>query len=673
VNKHDPKYQMTLGLNVLRHLGIGLYSNVPAVLSEVVANAWDADAEHVIINVSPEDDRIIIRDDGHGMTVEDANRRYLYVGYERRKSDHGAESPKFGRSVMGRKGIGKLSLFSIAKTVEVHTARAAERHGFRMDLDKIEEAIRGSEEGKEGNYLPEPLSPAELLVDQGTLIILTDLKRQLKQTSRWLRRRLARRFSIIGGTHNFEIELNGTSITIEDREYYDKLQYVWTFGDRGKEASLAAKNLERSRPCEGQWSVNGNTYEIDGWIGTAREAGQLRDADTAESINRLVVMVRSKLAQEDMLDEFGEGGLYSKYIIGEIHADFLDHDEEEDIATTGRQRIIEEDPRYQALKEKLQSELKTVQSEWTKLRNTAGRDEAVQFPQIDEWYKGLSLDHQRSAEKLFGRINELPIDARKDKRQLLISGVLAFESLRLRKLLHRIDEVSVENLDVLADVFVQLDDLEASAYYQIVKDRLEVIRMLMNLSDDNAKEKAMQDHLHKHLWLLDPSWERATSTERMETRIYKALNGINKSLTPEQEKARLDVYYSTTANKHVIIELKRSGRVVDSNDLLAQVTKYHGAATNVLRDLQRENEPLEIICVIGKRLRGWDDTPDGESRSREALRAYNSRVVTYDSLIHNALEAYQDYIDGAKEAGRVYSLITSIEATDIEAMGPDSL
>ena len=41
------KYQMTINLNVLNHLGINLYSNVPAVLSEVVANAWDADATNV--------------------------------------------------------------------------------------------------------------------------------------------------------------------------------------------------------------------------------------------------------------------------------------------------------------------------------------------------------------------------------------------------------------------------------------------------------------------------------------------------------------------------------------------------------------------------------------------------------------------------------------------------
>jgi len=35
-------YEVTLRLNVLSHLGT-LYSNVPAVLSEIVENAWDAD------------------------------------------------------------------------------------------------------------------------------------------------------------------------------------------------------------------------------------------------------------------------------------------------------------------------------------------------------------------------------------------------------------------------------------------------------------------------------------------------------------------------------------------------------------------------------------------------------------------------------------------------------
>ena len=33
-------YKMTVDLNILDHLGINLYSNIAAVLTEAVANAW---------------------------------------------------------------------------------------------------------------------------------------------------------------------------------------------------------------------------------------------------------------------------------------------------------------------------------------------------------------------------------------------------------------------------------------------------------------------------------------------------------------------------------------------------------------------------------------------------------------------------------------------------------
>ena len=659
-----PHYEMTLSLNVLRHLGFGLYSNVAAVLSEVVANAWDADAEHVRIAIDASNGKVVIEDDGHGMTIEDANQKYLVVGYERRNTE--GRTPALNRPVMGRKGIGKLSLFSIARTVEVHSVRNGEKHGFVMDSEDIEERIR---DGREAKYYPSAVELGAVDLDRGTRIILTNMKRQLQWTGKPLRRRLARRFSVIGTQNRFEIELDGQPIAIEDREYQDKLQYIWTFGDKGVESRDAAKNLEhseeRSGDIEGQLDL-----VIDGWIGTASNAGQLRDSDTNESINKIVVMVRGKVAQEDILEEFGEGGLYTKYIFGEIHADFLDVDDQEDIATTSRQRLIEEDPRYQALKAKLLIELKHIQGRWTALRNLQGTEQAFAFPQIKEWFGDLDPDQKRAAERLFGRINELPIDDETNKRQLFISGVLAFESLKLRNMLHRLDEVSTENLEALNQVFIQLDDLEASAYYRIAKDRLEVISKLTGLVDENAKERALQEHLYKHLWLLDASWERATHTKRMEQRIYTALQSVYDSLTQDQREARLDIYYSTTGNKHVIIELKRASRVLNTSDLHSQISRYYSAAERVLNDAGRGNEPLEMVCVVGRRLRDWDDSPTGEARSRESLRALNARVVSYDELIDNALQAYQDYVDSGQEAGRVYRLIQEISEQDVQAISP---
>lgn len=115
----DSKYKMSLSLNVLNHLGINLYSNIPAVLSEIVANSWDADAENVEITI--ENNEITILDDGCGMDAKDINEKFLFVGYQKRKES--VKSPKFNRKYMGRKGIGKLSMFSIANEVEVYSRK----------------------------------------------------------------------------------------------------------------------------------------------------------------------------------------------------------------------------------------------------------------------------------------------------------------------------------------------------------------------------------------------------------------------------------------------------------------------------------------------------------------------------------------------------------------------
>src|SRR5688572_21109057 len=96
-------YKLRLDLRVLDHLGIKLYSNAAAVLSEAVANAWDADADVVKVDIGQS--QITIEDDGIGMNLQQVNDRFLNVGYDKLGVE-GDTSPK-GRPFMGRKGIGK--------------------------------------------------------------------------------------------------------------------------------------------------------------------------------------------------------------------------------------------------------------------------------------------------------------------------------------------------------------------------------------------------------------------------------------------------------------------------------------------------------------------------------------------------------------------------------------
>jgi HSP90 family molecular chaperone len=230
----DPnqKYVMKMSLNVLNHLGLNLYSNIPAVLSEVVANAYDADAQNVEINLTG--DRIVIKDDGIGMDLDEINDKYLYVGYQKR--EHGEEiTPIFKRKVMGRKGIGKLSIFSIANTIELHSYKNGELNALRMNRNEIQRQIKD----KNGTYNPEDIEP--LPIDSGTTIILTDLKKSISRTTPFLKRRLARRFTIIGSENKFNVSINGDPIGMEDREYFRKINFLWLIGEEKNEYSKKYK------------------------------------------------------------------------------------------------------------------------------------------------------------------------------------------------------------------------------------------------------------------------------------------------------------------------------------------------------------------------------------------------------------------------------------------------
>jgi hypothetical protein len=366
------RYRMTLDLNVLNHLGLGLYSNLPAVLAEAVANSWDADSEHVWIDEHDGGSKITVRDDGCGMTEDEVNRRYLTVGYRRRDDPAGRVTPKFGRPVMGRKGIGKLSLLSVANEIEVYSAKGTERNALRMETERIEQAIRA--EGG-GAYNPEPITgefPKEV-PPHGTQIVLKRLKKRLHGEAA-IRRRVARWFGIIGAEYYFEVLMNGTPVAISDRGYWGKIEFLWHYGASGK--AMVAHCTEKSRDFERPdlVKVEGKEYRVGGWIGTVRIPKTLRDED--DNLNRIVLMVRDKLAEDNLLDRSTEAGLFTKYLVGELRADFLDLDDQQDIATTSRQKMIEDDPRYVALVEFVKGELRHIEGRWTELRNRGDRQGA---------------------------------------------------------------------------------------------------------------------------------------------------------------------------------------------------------------------------------------------------------------------------------------------------------
>lgn len=353
-------YELSFDLNVLHHLGVGLYSNIPAVLSEMVANSWDSGATLVAITLA--NDMIVVEDNGIGMSQDEVNERFLRVGYQKRKQDPILFVAGKPRHVMGRKGIGKLSAFSIADEMELHTAKNGHRSGFIMGRLQLEAEIeRGAR-----TFYPTPVEDEKITIIQGTKVRLTSLKQSELGVEQNLRTALARRFSVINRDGDFQVVINDAPITLKDRDYYEKVQFIWYFGEESRHYTARCLNLKYSKELRNVVD-NALGYRVAGWIATVAKPKDIDDPH-----HTIAIFANGKLIQEDILSEIQDARLFRQYIIGEIDADFMDADDEDDIVLSDRQRINQIDPRYALLRSFIANELKKIANSWDDLRKQFG-------------------------------------------------------------------------------------------------------------------------------------------------------------------------------------------------------------------------------------------------------------------------------------------------------------
>ncbi len=639
---------MTIDLNILNHLGIGLYSNIPAVLSEIVANSWDADATHVDISINNDIREIVITDNGIGMKETDINKKYLKVGYRKRESEPNRGITLLGRNPMGRKGIGKLSVFSIAEIVEVYSIKDGQVNALRMEIGEIQKQI----DVGNNTYSPEVIEYNPEKLENGTKIVLKNVKKNLAGTSNFLRKRLARRFSIIGVGKFFDLTIDGEVVTPKDRDYYSQIQFLWYFGKESAWCKSLCTNAVKTFELDPLINVSKN-YKVSGWIGTVDEAKNDDDLN-----NTIVIYAHGKLIQEDILKEFKEGGVYTKYLIGDIEAEFLDLDGEDDIVTSDRQSVKEDDERFIELAEFIHKVLKTIQNLWSGLRYDIGTQVAFQNPILKEWYGTLQGDNRTYARQLFGKIESLKITDSKSKIELYKASILAFEKLALANTLSVLNSLeTTTDFEVLKALFGGIDDIEAAHYYQIVKGRIQVLKMFEEIVPE-SKEQIIQTYIFDHLWLLDASWERAAANHRVEQSVTKEFAKIDAGLSDEEKSGRIDIRYRSAAGKHIIIELKKYDKKVNVYDLMEQVNKYQTALEKCLNAVEpHQRHVVESICIIGSP----PSPTDRPQMVEDSLRAARSRFILYDTLIAQTYDSYKDYLEAQKKISSLISLIDRLD------------
>ena len=547
-----------------------------------------------------------------------------------------------------------------------------EGQALLMDSDALKKAIqRDDDPSSPGVYEPQSI-PVDLDVgEHGTSIRIERLKkiRLTQATVAALRKRIARRFAICGGLQGFRIVVDGEEVTAADRDYFHKARFLFQYGDYdyaqhcrnldtdddtgGKLAFLRSSRFD----SQGKASADGE-YEISGWIGIARHSNDLDGQGEDDNLNKITVVVRGKVALEDILQEFRLGGMITKYIYGEINADFLDEDDKDDIATSSRQSLSVDDPRYIALRSFIRGELIHIWTSTNDLKDKKGLEQALSSnPYIREWYEGLRPHSLKdSAKKIFATIDKASVDEA-HRQQLYVDGILAFETLKMGHALKWLERVDADHLDFFLEYLADVDSIEAARYFEIVQERLDVIRKFHGRVTEDVLEKILQKYVFDHLWLFDPAWERATSHGQMEEVLQAVVGDVRTDST-----VRLDIRYRRISGAHVIIELKRASRVLDKTDIESQIKRYIDALRKEIEKNPKEARyPIEAVCLVGRLPRGWND-PETRKRDEDGLKPYGIRVMTYQELIDNAFVAYSKFIAASEGVDSLRVLIDKIRA-----------
>ncbi|RDZ64224.1 ATP-binding protein [Haloferax sp. Atlit-12N] len=659
-SESDSPYKMSLSLNVLNHLGLNLYSNVPAVLSEAVANAWDADAENVDVDIYPDEEKIVIVDDGQGMDAEDVNERYLRVGYRRRRDDERSNrTPIHDRPVMGRKGIGKLSLLSVAETVDVYTAKDGDHNGFRMQLSEIQRAI-GEEESSSGvqqqQYVPTPLDDFPDEFTEGTKIVLTDLTKRVHTTEHALRKRLARRFSILGTEYDFTVRINGEEVTATDRDYFHKVQFLWTFEDHHYRDLCRDSKLEAHEEREGKTP---DGYKVSGWIGTVEKPSDLVEDypghDTeADDLNKISLMVRGRMAKPDLLESVNDSRMFSKYLVGEIHADFLDYDDQEDIATSNREDVVKEDPRYQELLDFLRIQLSHIAGKWNDLRNQQASREARQIGIVDMWYESLAPEQRERAQSLLGKISRMSVKDESDRRELFKYGILAFENLKYQEKIDSIGDLTEADGRTISRTLSDLDDVESSQHQQMVSHRKEVVDAFLCRVEEKGVDDKTFVHLREHPWLLNPAWEQSPVDEELQKTVENYLSEAGHFDGDDVDESSIRCVRA--ASGYTLVALRHPTEPANSG-LHDLVDTFEDALEHGLEEEGYDTQFADVVFVV----------PDTETWSElEGLLKKRGVVVKkYEDLLRETSRVYQSRTSNDSRNGRVSRLLDQIDDGDV--------
>ena len=655
------KYTMRISRLTIDKLGIHMYDRVSAVIAELIANCYDADATTVIVTLPfgkylaerGQDGEavdlgyeITITDNGSGMLSDEVNAYYLKVGINRRTTR--GQTTEKGRPVLGRKGIGKLAPFGICREIEVLTAGGVPDATGKREVSNLILRYDGMLTDDEEDYHPSP-GPLDgsKRCDSGTKIILRDFERRRVPAKGALHRQISARFGI--SRQDWEVRVTD-SADPDDTVTVGELDVPLMDGteicvDERPVSVRTRDGADVERVAE--------TLPVTGWVAYAK------DPYKDEAMAGVRVFARGKLVAQTRDFEIGAGftGEYKmrSYVVGEVHADWLD--DTDDLVRSDRQGIIWTSEKGEALQRWGIDLLKELagRSE-TSVRNRVWEEFLERSQLMTRLDRALPKDADlREAVARAAKSLVRPVDrdqVRHNERFVDRVVQLAFALGPHQTLLRTLDEIAAATSDTLEPVialFEKAGVVEMYSLGQVAHERVEAVEMLQGLVRSGATlEDELQRLVERAPWILYPDWTPLTQNaplSRLRTAFeswYLKTKGVAVVTTtigsPRREPDFVMLNYE---GRIEIVEIKRPDHALTDEEY-SRAFNYLDAVTTFLDANPDLGElfprvRLTIVC---------DDLALRNPVNASSIES-EERIVrkSWESVLHGTMQAHQDFLE----------------------------
>lgn len=577
--KKEP-YVMTISRTTVDKLGIKLYDKASAVVAETVANCYDADAENVRVRI-PLDKwlatrsngemidkglEISIEDDGHGIAPELINDFYLKVGTNPRTDPRrGPFSLEKRRPRMGRKGIGKLAPFGICRIMEVRTAggkktpQGYKTAHFIMNYDEIRQET-------DAPYYPEPgKDDGTYSQKRGTIVKLRNFLPRRTPNAETFCRQLARRFGL--ELPDFRIEVEDTTSNMK-----------FPIGQLEVEIQEGTKIQVEDKPVT---MDDGTKLPVTGWVAYAKHPYKNED------VAGVRIYARGKIVSTTR--DFGlEAGFHGEhnlrsYLVGLIHADWIDKDDEEDLVRSDRQDILwasEKGEAFQRWGQQLLKELGKIslkpmrQKAWKIFLENSNLEEEAKKRFEDENVREAAMTVGKTIGSIASLEDLQDTEYVQNLKELVLT--VAPHKMIVDKL-REVESLDIDHpLDLVARIFNDAKVAEAASLGQVAIERIGALDKLERIleSQTNVDEAALQKLLEGAPWLINPQWTVLQANQTFETlrssfeRWYHKEYGQEISTTSlgKDKEKRPDFVMLHIGRRVEIVEIKRPGHSLEDDE-----------------------------------------------------------------------------------------------------------